>query len=153
MEHWAIYKTKFGFVRIVEQDNKVVDICFEREAKENKKNSSKFTDNVFAELEEYFLGKRKQFDFEYKLTGTPFQIKVWNALAKIPYGAICTYKDLAVAVGCPKACRAVGQAVHNNPIGIALPCHRVIGSNGELTGYASGLDFKIKLLKLESSFK
>ena len=78
-----------------------------------------------------------------------FQCRVWEALQKIPYGETCTYKDLAVAVGIPKGFRAVGMANHCNPIAILIPCHRVVGTNGSLTGYAGGLDMKAALLKLE----
>ena len=98
---------------------------------------------------EYFDGKRKIFDLPLKPEGTEFQLKDWNALREIPYGETRSYKDIAIAIGNPKACRAVGTANHNNPISIIIPCHRVIGSDGSLTGYGGGLDKKTYLLELE----
>ena len=102
-----------------------------------------------AELAEYFQGKRRAFDLPLAPKGTPFQQRVWQELAKVPWGTVVTYGELAVRVGSPKACRAVGQANHNNPLPIFLPCHRVVGANGSLTGYAGGLDVKQWLLQLE----
>ena len=102
-----------------------------------------------AELEEYFQGKRQEFDLPLAPNGTPFQQKVWSELAKVPYGTVVTYGELAARVGSPKACRAVGQANHNNPLPIFLPCHRVVGAKGALTGYAGGLELKQWLLRLE----
>ena len=101
------------------------------------------------ELAEYFQGKRREFDLPLAPKGTPFQQKVWSELAKVPYGTVVTYGELAARVGSPKACRAVGQANHNNPLPIFLPCHRVVGANGSLTGYAGGLELKQWLLRLE----
>lgn len=101
------------------------------------------------QLREYFAGRRQAFDLPLSPRGTPFQCRVWEALQKIPYGETCTYKDLAIAVGSPKGFRAVGMANHCNPIAILIPCHRVVGTNGSLTGYAGGLDMKAALLKLE----
>ncbi len=103
------------------------------------------------ELTEYFAGKRKKFTIPYRLEGTPFQIKVWRSLAKIPFGKTKTYKEQASLVKSPKAVRAVGSTNGNNPLGIILPCHRVIGSDGSLTGYAGGLKAKKFLLSLERS--
>lgn len=101
------------------------------------------------QLQEYFDKKRKIFELPIYMEGTPFQKKVWEALRTIPYGEIRTYKDIAEQIGNPKACRAVGGANHNNPIAIIVPCHRVIGTGGKLTGYAGGLKIKEKLLKIE----
>lgn len=101
------------------------------------------------ELEEYFAGARKKFTVTVRPEGTTFQKQVWKELEKIPYGETRTYGQIAAAVGSPRACRAVGMANHNNPISIIVPCHRVIGSNGKLTGYGGGLDKKEILLKLE----
>ena len=101
------------------------------------------------ELLEYFGGKRRTFDLLLKPRGTPFQQKVWSALADIPYGQTITYGELARRVGCPKGSRAVGQANHRNPLPILLPCHRVVGANGTLTGYGGGLELKEWLLRLE----
>ena len=103
-----------------------------------------------AQLTEYFYGKRKEFDLPLSLHGTDFQISVWKALEKIPYGKTCSYGELAASVGNPKACRAVGMANNRNPIVIIIPCHRVIGSDGTLTGYGGGLTLKRQILELES---
>lgn len=101
------------------------------------------------QLDEYFAGKRKEFDIPIKLEGTDFQIKVWKELLKIPYGETYSYLDIAKRIGNPKASRAVGMANNKNKIIIIVPCHRVIGSNKKLVGYACGLDVKEKLLELE----
>lgn len=101
------------------------------------------------ELAEYFRGKRRTFDLPLAPKGTPFQLRVWNELARVPYGTVVTYGELAARVGSPKACRAVGQANHNNPLPIFLPCHRVVGAKGALTGYAGELELKQWLLRLE----
>jgi methylated-DNA-[protein]-cysteine S-methyltransferase len=102
------------------------------------------------QLEEYFAGKRKDFDLPLQPVGTDFQQAVWMALRQIPYGHTASYADIAQAVGSPKAARATGQANNRNPIAIIVPCHRVIGRNGKLTGYAGGLDKKEFLLALEA---
>lgn len=101
------------------------------------------------QLEEYFAGKRKTFDLPLRPSGTPFRLKVWKALMNIGYGETCSYGDLALAVGNEKASRAVGGANHANPIVVIIPCHRVIGADGRLTGYGGGLDKKTFLLELE----
>ncbi|HII93139.1 MAG TPA: methylated-DNA--[protein]-cysteine S-methyltransferase [Methanosarcina sp.] len=101
------------------------------------------------QLEAYFSGKLESFDLKLAPEGTDFQKSVWKALCEIPYGETRTYKEIAVSIGKPKAYRAVGLANNRNPIAIIIPCHRVIGSDGKLTGYASGLDVKEFLLKLE----
>lgn len=103
------------------------------------------------EVLDYLAGKRRSFDLPLNPKGTPFQQKVWAALADIPYGHTVTYGELARRVGCPRGSRAVGQANHRNPLPIFLPCHRVVGTRGALTGYAGGLDLKRFLLELEGS--
>ena len=104
-----------------------------------------------AQLDEYFAGERRDFDLPLAPSGTAFQVEVWRALARIPFGATCSYGDLARAVGRPAASRAVGAANGKNPIAIILPCHRVIGASGELTGYGGGLPMKRWLLDHERS--
>ena len=101
------------------------------------------------QLEEYFLGQRKVFNLPIGLGGTDFQRKVWLAVGKIPFGQTTTYAKLAEQLGNPAAIRAVGTAIGANPLLIILPCHRIIGSNGSLTGYAGGLDKKKALLEFE----
>ncbi|SFL54948.1 methylated-DNA-[protein]-cysteine S-methyltransferase [Gracilibacillus orientalis] len=104
---------------------------------------------TITQLDQYFNGERKTFSIPYKFHGTPFQRKVWQALAKIEYGETCSYLDIAQHIDSPKAVRAVGGANNKNPISIVIPCHRVIGKNGNLIGYGGGLDKKEYLLTLE----
>ena len=101
------------------------------------------------QLREYFQGMRKMFDLPLSYGGTEFQHRVWQALREIPYGTTVTYGEIAAAAGRPKGAQAAGQAVGKNPISIILPCHRVIGKNGTLTGFAGGLEIKRKLLNIE----
>ncbi|WP_270349679.1 methylated-DNA--[protein]-cysteine S-methyltransferase [Megamonas funiformis] len=103
------------------------------------------------QLDEYFQGKRTTFSLPFKLTGTPFQLAVWKELQNIPYGKTTSYKEIAQKINKPKAYRAVGMANNKNPLPIIIPCHRVIGSNGKLIGYAGGLNLKNYLLELEKS--
>ncbi|RKS80083.1 methylated-DNA-[protein]-cysteine S-methyltransferase [Motilibacter peucedani] len=107
-------------------------------------------DEVLAQLEEYFAGDRKEFDVRLSVTGTPFQRRVWDALVEIPYGSTWSYGQLAAAVGVPGAARAVGLANGRNPVSIIVPCHRVIGASGSLTGYGGGVERKKLLLDLEN---
>jgi len=109
-----------------------------------------FADSV-KQLKEYLSGKRTEFTIKINPQGTDFQKKVWKELEKIPYGKLCSYQDIAKAIDNPKACRAVGMANSQNPIPLLVPCHRVIGANGKLTGFASGIDIKEKLIKLEQA--
>ncbi|MBA4549692.1 methylated-DNA--[protein]-cysteine S-methyltransferase [Thermoactinomyces intermedius] len=105
------------------------------------------------EIDEYFQGTRKTFEIPFDLYGTPFQKRVWRQLSTIPYGEVRTYKEIASAIGSPKAVRAVGGANNKNPLSIVIPCHRVIGSNGSLVGYGGGLHIKEYLLTLEGWLK
>ncbi|MFE1551025.1 methylated-DNA--[protein]-cysteine S-methyltransferase [Streptomyces sp. NPDC058718] len=102
------------------------------------------------QLDAYFAGELTEFDLPLHLVGTPFQLRVWEELRRIPYGETRTYGELAEALGNPTASRAVGLANGKNPVGIVVPCHRVIGAGGSLTGYGGGLDRKQRLLALES---
>jgi methylated-DNA-[protein]-cysteine S-methyltransferase len=103
------------------------------------------------QLEAYFRGELREFTCKLDLIGTQFQKSCWNALLQIPYGKTCSYADIARNIGRPNAFRAVGQANHDNPIAIIVPCHRVLGANGTLTGYGGGLNTKEKLLRLEGA--
>jgi len=105
------------------------------------------------QLEEYLAGRRRFFSLPLAPNGTPFQHAVWNALLRIPYGETRTYKDIAQQIGRPNACRAVGMANNKNPLLLFIPCHRVVGTGGALTGYAGGLQMKRDLLLLEASAK
>ncbi|MEG1041668.1 MAG: methylated-DNA--[protein]-cysteine S-methyltransferase [Pseudomonas sp.] len=109
-------------------------------------------DAVARQLDEYFSGTREAFELTLAPLGTPFQQEVWQALQRIPYGTTCSYRDLAEHIGRPRAVRAVGTANGANPIAIIVPCHRVIGSNGTLTGYAGGVERKQMLLELEGAW-
>ena len=102
------------------------------------------------QLAEFFAGKRKVFDLKLAATGTDFQQRVWRQLLTVPFGQTATYQDIAIALDKPKAVRAVGAANGKNPIAIVVPCHRIIGANGKLTGYAGGLQRKASLLGLEN---
>ena len=106
-------------------------------------------DRAAAQLREYFAGVRTRFDLPVRLSGTPFRMRVWRAMAEIPYGQTRTYGELAAQAGSPGAARAVGGACHDNPIMIILPCHRVVGASGSLTGFGGGLGSKRLLLALE----
>jgi methylated-DNA-[protein]-cysteine S-methyltransferase len=105
--------------------------------------------NARTQLAEYFAGRRTRFDLPLAARGTPFQQAVWRALLAVPFGGTSTYGAIAAAIRRPSAVRAVGSAIGANPIGIIVPCHRVIGRDGSLTGYAGGLERKAKLLALE----
>jgi len=107
-------------------------------------------EDVIGQLEEYFAGERTRFDVRLALRGTPFQLEVWSVLQTIPYGETTTYGEIARRLGRPDACRAVGAANGRNPVPIVVPCHRVVGSDGSLTGFGGGLPIKRALLELES---
>jgi methylated-DNA-[protein]-cysteine S-methyltransferase len=111
----------------------------------------KILKQAVCELEEYFLGKRTQFNLPLEMSGTKFQKQVWTQLSKIPYGKTCSYKDVASRIKNPKAMRAVGTANGKNPFCIVIPCHRVIAADGSIGGYTGGLDIKVKLLTLEQN--
>ncbi len=105
--------------------------------------------SIEQQVEEYFLGGRQRFDLPIDLIGTPFQRDVWNQLTEIPYGEKRTYGQIARSIGKPEASRAVGAAIGRNPISVIVPCHRVVGQDASLVGYAGGLDRKSDLLQLE----
>ena len=144
-----------GEIVIIEDKGKIVEIDI---AKNNKLDNIEEKDTELLlqtekQLKEYFEGKRFDFEIPLNPTGTEFMQSVWKALEQIPYGETRTYKEIADAVGNPKATRAVGMANHKNPIPIIIPCHRVIGSNNKLVGYGLGLDMKQYLLELEKEYK
>jgi len=116
-----------------------------------KETNSQFLREVSIQIDEYFRGERDKFDVPIKPQGTEFQRRVWQALLQIPYGSTSSYKKVALAIGAPKSCRAVGTAIGKNPIGIIIPCHRVKHADGSLGGFAWGTDIKLRLLELESS--
>lgn len=114
---------------------------------------SDFCLKIAEQINEYALGKRKSFDIPIVLFATPFMEAVWNELLKIPYGEVATYGEIAERISKPRAQRAVGMACNKNPIAIIVPCHRVVGKNGKLTGYAYGTEIKEKLLEMEKKSK
>ncbi len=122
------------------------------ELAENWQAATQQLDEVCRQLDQYFAGQRQQFQLRLAPAGTPFQREVWRALLEIPFGRTCSYADLALRIARPKAVRAVGTANGANPIAVVIPCHRVIGSNGTLTGYAGGLERKQLLLQLEGAW-
>lgn len=146
------YQTKIGRIKIAQEGDAIVEINVTESEKESEKETPLIKKTI-KELEEYFEGKRKFFDIPVSIKGTEFQEKVWEALLRIPYGETKSYEDIAKMIGCPKGARAVGMANHNNKIIIIIPCHRVIGKNGKLIGYAGGLPVKEKLLQIESNYK
>ena len=143
------YETGLGSVTFIEEDGALLAISMQRSLEGVEKETS-LTKEAYAQLSEYLNGKRKTFDLPFKMRGTQFQLQVWNALLDIPYGETRSYKQIAEAIGNPKAVRAVGMANNRNPLLIIVPCHRIIGKNGSLVGYAGGLDKKEFLLRLDN---
>lgn len=141
------YKSLIGNLYIEEENEHIVQISFFNMNTEEKE--TKLIKETCKQLSEYFAGQRNVFSIPILPKGTAFQKLVWSALCEIPYGETCSYKDIACMIGNPNASRAVGMANNKNPIAIIIPCHRVLGKNGDLTGYAGGLEIKNKLLKLE----
>lgn len=150
MQGTAIYHAPVGELVITYQNGAVIALKRADATALPEDAPNALTEAVCRQLDEYFAGTRTAFDFPLRLQGTPFQEKVWAALRDIPYGETRSYQQIAQAIGQPKACRAVGMANHRNPIYIVVPCHRVVGANGALTGYGGGLDMKKALLELEA---
>ena len=142
------YEASAGIIKIVCDENYVLNVDFSDEKRENDKDS-KVLDNALKQMDEYFNGKRKKFDLPLYFNGTDFQKSVWKALTEIPYGETVSYQDIARKINNEKAVRAVGGANNKNKIMIMVPCHRVIGKNGKLVGFAGGLDKKEFLLAHE----
>ena len=139
-----------GKIEIVEENEKIIELNIYNEKENNIiEKDTKLLLETQKQLKEYFEGKRTKFEIPLNPKGTEFMKKVWKELIKIPYGEVRTYKEIAEKVGNSKASRAVGMANNKNPIPIIIPCHRVIGSNNKLVGYALGLDMKKYLLDLE----
>lgn len=148
MKYIDYLKTEIGLLKILANDSTIIGI--ELVSNQNTEiNENDIIKKCKQELIEYFNKTRTKFTCKFEFYGTDFQNKVWKALTAIPYGEIVSYLDIANMIGNPKAVRAVGGAIHNNPILIIIPCHRVIGKNGKLVGFACGLDIKKKLLDIE----
>lgn len=144
--------TKIGEITIFEENKAITRVCLPNSQVSTigcQRAKTPVIIEAFKQLTEYLDSKRNSFILQLSPKGTPFQMRVWAELAKIPYGKTVSYKDIATTIGNPKACRAVGMANNKNPIPIFIPCHRVIGKNGMLVGYAGGLDCKKALLKIE----
>jgi methylated-DNA-[protein]-cysteine S-methyltransferase len=145
-----------GPLRLVADDEGLRRVCFARDRHprpEDTQGEHAPARLAFARraLEEYFAGKRRTFDLPLRPAGTPFQLKVWDALREIPYGTTWSYAELARFLGQPSAMRAVGGANGRNPLPIIVPCHRVIGRDGSLTGFGGGIEIKAKLLAIEGA--
>ena len=153
MQGFATYMGTYGPVRIDWQEDEVTGLhIVTHEANEHDGDGepTTLTDRTFDELERYFAGELREFTVPIAFTfGTPFQRTVWHALRQIPYGQTRTYAQIAQAVGRPKAVRAVGSANNRNPLPFIVPCHRVVGANGNLVGYAYGVEMKRALLLME----
>lgn len=143
-------KTPLGCLKITTQDYFLVGVGFADHTIISAP-SSDFQKDIAFQIAQYFCLKRKTFQIPMRLNGTSFQQKVWSVLKDIPWGTLTTYKKIAERVDCPKGYRAVGQTIHCNPIALIIPCHRVIGQNGHMTGYAFGVDRKRYLIDLEQS--
>jgi methylated-DNA-[protein]-cysteine S-methyltransferase len=151
MKKMFFHDTPIGAIGIAEEDERISRVCFcgEKNLAGFEVCETPLIRKAVVQFEEYFSGKRRQFCLPLLLSGTDFQRAVWNALQTIPFGETRSYQEIAVLLGRPKASRGVGMANHHNPLAIVIPCHRVIGSDGSLTGYAGGLPAKQYLLELE----
>ena len=155
-EHFQILDTPIGALRLVSNGSHLVKIEFEdrhQPAEAAANTCDEVLASTKAQLREYFSGQRQAFNLPLAPVGTPFQREVWQALAEIPWGEVRSYADIARAIQRPKAVRAVGAANGRNPLPIVVPCHRVVGSDGSLTGFAGGLEMKRALLELEGSLE
>ena len=142
-------ETSIGLMEIVCEDEFLIGLKLVLEKNHNEC-ENKTSKEVKSQILEYLNGSRKNFNIPIKLNGTDFQKKVYEETLKIPYGSTKTYGEIANSIGNPKSMRAVGMALGKNPIWIIMPCHRVIGKNRKLTGFAGGIDKKLSLLKLEN---
>ncbi len=153
MFHKYCYLSPLGPIHIETNNEAITKLTFISKTFSNDIKTPLFQ-KICTQLDEYFNGTRHTFEtLQLKPTGTPFQQTVWKELLNIPYGQTCCYQAIALAIHRPKAARAAGQAIHCNPIAILIPCHRVIGKSGYLTGYAAGLQRKAYLLQLEKMHK
>lgn len=156
MRYFSRYKNEYGEFIIVDEESKITNLALSAYAvigEDMLERETKVLLQAKRELTEFFLGRRKHFDVPLKARGSEFQEKVWQSLREIPYGETYTYGQVAHLIGNAKAAQAVGMANHRNPILFMIPCHRVIGAQGKLVGYAGGLALKEKLLLLEKKHK
>lgn len=154
MKKIFFYQTDIGKLGIVEKENKITNVYFDGEEvpEDTVLIETDLLKEAGCQLHTYFEGKQQTFDLPLSPEGTAFMQSVWNSLCEVPYGETRSYKEIARSIGNEKACRAVGLANNRNPIPIFIPCHRVIGANGKLTGYAGGLQVKEHLLQLEKQY-
>ena len=150
MNYSTTVGSPIGVLTLTADDDALTGLHMGRLVTDGRKDPGRFGD-VISQLERYWARELKDFDVELRPTGTPFQLRVWEALRRIPYGETVSYGEIARWIDSPRAVRAVGRANGSNPIAIIVPCHRVIGANGMLTGYGGGLPRKQKLLRLEGA--
>ena len=143
------FSSPIGVVRLTEADGSIIRIELTDDADAVHTAPTPLLHEATLQIMSFLEGKRQQLDFPILMVGTPFQQRVWHALQQIPYGTTCTYGEIATAIGNPRASRAVGMACNKNPLLLIVPCHRVVGANGKLTGFAYGTDAKQWLLELE----
>lgn len=141
------FPSPFGFITISAEDEKITSVELWKKA--NSVGSSKVLEDAAKQLDLYLKGNLPRFSLQLKVSGTPFQLAVWKAIAKVPFGKTISYGEIATAIGKPLAARAVGAAVGANPTPLLVGCHRVLGSNGSLTGYSGGQGIKTKKLLLD----
>ena len=151
MEYSLVVESPVGRLTLGSDGDYLTEIRFGGDEKETEQ--CPVLHETARQLTEYFAGVRREFSIPLKLDGTEFQRSVWTALRSVPYGSTAAYGDIAARIGNPRACRAVGSANNRNPIAIIVPCHRVVGVNGKLTGYAGGLPIKEFLLALERKYQ
>src|SRR5215471_2232183 len=147
---YAVISTPVGELTVASTGNGLESISFGRRVPQGGVVDEASNSAVIQQIEEYFQGQRTRFDLSLDFEGTPFQMAVWRQLLEIPYGQTRTYGEIARRLGRPGAARAVGMANHDNRIPIVVPCHRVVGHDGSLTGYAGGLHIKQQLLSIET---
>ena len=147
----ATFASPLGPLRLSEENGRLIRLDYHRDPLSESYEPTPVLVEAMSQLTAYFQGKLKKFDLPLEMRGTPFQRQVWRQLLTIPYGETRSYGQIADAIGKPGASRAVGGANNKNPLAIIVPCHRVIGSDGSLVGYASGVDIKQKLLQLEQT--
>lgn len=156
MKNLIRYDSHIGRISIADDGECITDVFFGKPGSLQTRfrdHETRLNQAAQTQLEEYFSGERKEFDLPIKLDGTPFQVSVWEALQRIPYGETRSYRDIAEEIGNPNSYRAVGLANNKNPISVIIPCHRVIGANGDMIGYGGGLNKKRRLLDLEKKHK
>lgn len=149
--YYQYIDSPIGILTIAEEEAQLRYLLFDRQSLVGEESSTPLLEETKQQLREYFRGERREFSLPLDPQGTPFQRLAWAGLQSIPYGETISYGQLAARIGHPKSFRAVGGANHRNPIAIIIPCHRVIGADGSLTGYGGGLEKKIFLLKLEQA--